>query len=72
MAEELNIVNLHEKKETAHLRISPKPTKMFLNARFQPNNSGKSNLIKNLIIGRNLATPEILAINTEIQLLVHY
>jgi hypothetical protein len=52
MAEDLSIINLHEKNETKHPLphpFLPNPEKCFRMLIFSPSNSGKSNLIKNLI-----------------------
>jgi hypothetical protein len=52
MASELSVLNLHEKNETKHplpYSFLPDPKKCFRMLIFSPSNSGKSNLIKNLI-----------------------
>jgi hypothetical protein len=52
MSTELNIVNLHENNNPAHPlphQFLPDPQKCFRLLIFSPSNSGKSNLIKNLI-----------------------
>ncbi len=52
MATELNVINLHESKEVKHplsYSFLPNPQKCFRMLIFSPSNSGKSNVIKNLI-----------------------
>lgn len=52
MSTELSIVNLHDTKQPAHPfphNFLPDPQKCFRMLIFSPSNSGKSNLIKNLI-----------------------
>jgi hypothetical protein len=52
MATELCIINLHEKNESKHplpYSFLPNPEKCFRMLIFSPSNSGKSNVIKNLI-----------------------
>ena len=52
MATELSILNLHEKNEKKHPlphSFLPNPEKCFRMLIFSPSNSGKSNVIKNLI-----------------------
>jgi GTPase SAR1 family protein len=52
MAEELHVINLHKKEETDHplpYSFLPDPQKCFRLLIFSASNSGKSNVIKNLI-----------------------
>jgi len=53
MATELNVINLHDSNDPKHpltYEFLPNPQKCFRMLLFSPSNSGKSNLIKSLII----------------------